>query len=86
MNSHHGAFTALSPSNQYPSRDRGNSHHGGGGINSHNFHPSSSDQLNSSNQNNTNAGHSIVHGSNNYHLRDREGAGNSRHMVGASLD
>lgn len=47
INSHHGGFGSLSPSNQYASRDRGSSHHGGTGggyHHSHNFHPLQSDQ------------------------------------------
>jgi hypothetical protein len=34
INSHHG-FGALSPGNQFPSRDRGSSHHGGTGSGYH---------------------------------------------------
>ena len=86
MNSHHGAFNALSPSNQYQGRERGSSgyHH------SHNFHPLQNEQQNQSiDQKNTNTGHSIVHGSSHYHglnVRDRDNQGNSGNLAGNSID
>ena len=63
-------------------RERVNSlNNNGGGY--HNFHP------NNQNQESSNTGHSIIHGSNHFNqfnVNRDGGAGNSRHMVGASLD
>ena len=58
-------------------RERGNSLNGG----YHNFHPNQ--------QEGSNTGHSIIHGSNHFNqfnVNREGGSGNSRHMVGASLD